>query len=323
MFNEDALFQQMFEAKQQRRESTYDCSTIDFGNVPDAIQRYVSAYGAFILSPEVQKNRGYHLDYNRSHKCSADCPRVVIGEFAFCVKSGNLHVCDTAHCDESQHSEDDGELVCTFTGKKYGKVLDLDMQDRAGSADQFSTEKMEKPKKVKVFGPKPKRVKQKRGIKGRKLADKTRQRQNDPNLLQMQAFSYLTQKLLKSCPEPIPEGLRERFGRICAAFWNRIYMLTEDVLRARKYTFELHCLVIAYKLKEGFSTQGQLLLPATGFLEKHLPSMKEFSKMGIDSGLHTCINKEFLYGFRQLRINNPPEFKKLVLEVRGLCGITT
>jgi hypothetical protein len=292
----EALFAE-FEAAKSKRDTKYNSYLLDFDDVGEDTQKLLDAYGRFIEGVRAPMRRPYELGATRSHVCNPTCRRLAFGDFWGCTHNGDLHVCDQAHCDERR--QESGEDVCRFTGRHYGKHFDLDLSDRGGTAEQFTTQ-TPKATKNKMLGPKQKRVKQKVGIKGRKLAPKTQQKLVDPNLLLPDARKQLL-KLLEFCEEEVPAGLVDRIGIMCVRLWLRVHELANKVPRALKYNFQYHCVVIAYLMREGYGTADVVLLCEDEFLKNNLPNMKDFSKYGIDTNWHTRIQKQFKYAMTQLK----------------------
>lgn len=297
MFDEDALFAAAARAK---HKVEYDSCLPDFPGISDYERATLMAYDRFVESTRAAAGCTqirYAMGYNLTHKCDELCRRAVFYEnYAFCVKSGHLHICDTERCDERRDNA--GEEVCLFTGKRFGAHFDLDLQDRAGSREQFSRVVSATPK-LKVFGPKPKRFKSKTGIKGRKITAATREKQNDQSKLYADARNQLL-SLLSECEEDISTTMADRFATTCVIMWVKLKEPAEHLQRAIKYHFNYHCVVVAYTMINGMDVEDVTLLCANDFFAEHLPDMKRFKDFGVTTAWHTKCTKQFLLALRSL-----------------------
>lgn len=258
----------------------------------------VLAAGAAFLMQCVQSRVRYLLD--DKHVCSPSCTRAEFGDVFICRRSGNLHYCDITRCDERKGIE--GVWRCVFSGRRCGSDMHLHTKERQGSMSQFSEEKI-KPFK----GPKPPkppktpRVRSRTGIKGRKLAKATREKQENQHSLQADARKHLL-FLLKKCPVPVPEALINRFCCTAVRLWVKCAEKADRQYRALKYRFSYHCYVLLYYMQTGleFEALGLTLLPQHTFLVNHLPSMDDLPAYDINTTWHTKCTRQFLFAVQSL-----------------------
>lgn len=316
-YDEDELFKQLARAKEQQ-VTNKQLPDRQIGETSAETHPLFDAYVQFVahcrsLKPGPQ----FPLNLHRPHFCDQSCQWIVFGDYAFCSRSGNLHRCDIVRCRERKQC--DGFDVCIFTGKLYGLHYEVDDTDPAGDGDHMTRE-IDKNKAPKTYGPKPKRVKQKVGIKGRKLSAQTIQKQNNQDLLIADAGKVLRALLIRDENVPIPESFYFAFSVVAVAIWHKIKPHCEQVKRALKYDFKYHCLVLLYLMRNTFKTRDLVLFRGQLFLEAALPDMKFLTKIKlgdrtINQGWQTRTNKQFLQGIRNLSKIDAIELARKALEV--------
>lgn len=262
--------------------------------------RVVLTATATYLEQCINSRVRYNLE--DKHVCEPGCARFQYEDAYICRRRGNLHYCDTQRCGERREYSMDAsglsatmysEDTCVFTGKKYGTIFEEQMDDRQGSMSQFIVEKVKVkvPKPPKPAGPRPPRVRSKTGVKGRKLAKQTIDKQQNQPMLQSQARKCL----LKMLPQQeVDDSLAAKFASTCVRLWVKVHEKAEKIYRALKYRFDYHCYVIMYYMQEGFGLDSLFLLPKSDFLAQHLPSMKELDKFKIKTKWHTKCSRQFL-----------------------------
>lgn len=263
----------------------------------------------------------YYLEDN--HVCTAGCARFQHGDAYVCRRRGNLHYCDATRCDErrdysmnaaSRSISMYSETTCVFTGKGFGNVFQNEEEDedefndaRDGTAEQFTIErpkppKAPKPPKPAAGAPKPRRVRSRTGVKGRKLTKKTIERKESNPALVSGARNYLL-NMLSRCKKPIPDKTVDRFVNTAVLLWSKVGSSADKLYRALKYRFEYHCYVVMYYLQEGLTLGDLLLFPKDEFLEENLPDMDDLDEFGINTNWHTKHTRQFLFTINKLDEN--------------------
>lgn len=245
------------------------------------------------------------------HVCDPGCSRMQFNDAFICQRRGHLHYCDSQRCDERREYSMDAsgvsvtmytEDTCMFSGKRYGTVFEEQIDDRQGSMSQFIVEtiKIKKPKPPKSTEPRAPRVRSKTGVKGRKLAKATIDKQQNQDVLFVQARSHLLSMFPEAKRNQVPENLSNRFATTCVRLWVKVHVAAEKIYRALKYRFNYHCYVIMYYMQEGFSSGDLFILPSNDFLARHLPSMKDLDQFNIKTKWHTKCSRQFLVAVQQL-----------------------
>lgn len=295
---ESELWAQFDKAK-AKRELKYDSSQhASYEPLATETREYFNAYSQFLDHCHESKLK-FDLSSVNAHTCSGTCTFITFGDYAFCLATGNLHICDIARCRASKTFA--GQNVCELTGRNYGMDLTLDLGDRSGLREQFSSVVEAKPTHTKVFGPKTKRVKSKTGTKGRKLSKRAKERKRNQSIQYTDALAAL-KTLLKG--KIISEEFSLKFAKMCVKLYVAILPFAEKINGAVVYQLEYHCYVVAYYMKEfGFSSRSVRLLPTNEFLRHNMPDMGDLSKLGLDTSRHTQISKQFMLSIRELSQN--------------------
>lgn len=300
---EDQSFAALERARSQRDLAlTPYSSHLPEGTLNEYTRTVLTAYAQFVQRCVDSRVRFLLSD---NHVCDASCGRIAHGDAFICKRSGNLHYCDMHRCDEWRAYCEFGtvsafgENRCMFTGKSYGSDFQLKKDERSGCMSQFVDEKVKATKPPKVKGPRPKRVRSKTGVKGRKLAKQTIEKQNNQHALFSQACTHLSAMLRHSGVE-LTECVRTRFAATCVALWGKVHQKAEKLYRAIKYRFKYHCIVIMYYMQSGLAIEGKPLLTHNDFFATHLPDMKDLDKYKIRTKWHTRSTRQFLYAIRCL-----------------------
>lgn len=296
----EALLAQSFadldKARTAREHHYESCIPEAKVEVSDYAKTVLRGYAQFIEQCYQSRVRYVLADFG-VHVCSASCRWLQQQDAYICRRGGHLHICDTAHCDERRDHA--GDYTCQLTGKKYGKHFDLDTDERSGSHSQFIEEKIKPTKAPKPKGPRPPRVRSKTGVKGRKIAKLTQQKQDETCTLRATARNTLM-TMLRGCGQAVPESLLDSFSALCVRLWFRVRVAAEKTYRALKYRFPYHCYVVMYYMQTGLDVGDIPILPAVDFFVHHLPSMKQLGKYGIKTKWHTKCTKQFLWALQAI-----------------------